>query len=136
MRGTLRNVGSIIAGLIAGVIVISCVETVCSAIYPPPAGLDYTDSESVKAFAAQLPLGAFLFVLAAWGAGCLIGSWLATRLSTSRLAGPGVIVGVLLLVAGVSTMLTLPHPGWFWVAAFLVCMLATYAGTRLGAGRS
>ena len=133
MRGIRRGVGSVLAGLVAGFVVITCVEAVGSSVYPPPAALDFTDSESVNAYVTHLPLGACLFVLAAWGAGCLLGSWLATRLAAGRRPRPGVIVGVILLAAGVVNMLMLPHPAWFWVAAFVVFPVFTYLGTRLGA---
>ena len=136
MRDMLRRVGSVVAGLVAGFLVIACVEAVGTTVYPPQTGLDFTDSESIKAYVDRLPLGAFLFVLAAWGAGCLVGCWLATRLGADRRTSPGVIVGVILLAAGVANMMMLPHPGWFWVAEFLVCTSFTYVGTRLGTGRT
>ena len=136
MRGSLRGFGSVLAGLVAGFVVIACVEAVSSMVYPPPAGLDFTDSEAVNAYVTHLPLGAFLFVLAAWGAGCFLGSWLATRIAAGRRPRPGVIVGVILLAAGVVNMLMLPHPSWFWVAAFVVCPVFTYLGTRLGVSPS
>jgi len=79
---------------------------------------------------ARVPLGALLFVLAAWAGGSFPGSWLATRLGPGRHAAHGAIVGAILLAAGVANMLLLPHPAWFWAAALVVFSLCTYLGTK------
>jgi len=136
MRSFLRDLGCVIGGAVAGVIVIAVVETVSSMIYPLPSGFDPGDMEALKAHAAQLPLGAFLLVLAGWGGGNLLGSWLATRVAPARHSHPGVIVGVILLAAGIANMLMLPHPAWFWVAALVMFPVCTYFGTRLGLSHS
>jgi len=128
----LRHLGGIIAGLVVGVFVIACVE-LSGMVYPLPAGVDPADTEALKLHIAQLPLGAFLFVLAAWGAGAFLGSWTATRLVTPRTPARGLIVGVVLLAASVANMVMLPHPAWFWVAAVATLVACTEAGRRLGA---
>jgi hypothetical protein len=136
MGNLLRSVGGVIAGLAAGVLVIFVVEFASSKVYPLPAGVDPADTEAFKLYVAQLPLGAYLFVLAGWGAGNLSGSWVATRVGPGRSSARGIIVGVGLLVAAVSNMLMLPHPLWFWAAAFMVLTATTYLGVKLGLARS
>jgi hypothetical protein len=129
----LRNLGGVIAGLVVGVLVIAVVEFASSKVYPLPAGIDPSDMKAFRLYMAQLLLGAFLFVLAAWGAGTFLGSWTATRIVAPRGPAGGAIVGAVLLAAGVANMLMLPHPGWFWVAAIVVLVSCTFLGTRMAA---
>lgn len=132
MGHMLRSIGAIIVGLAVGVVVVTGVEALSSTFYPLPPGVDPTDPEALKPYLAQFPLGAFLFVLAAWGLGSFLGAWLATRLGPGRHRAHGLSVGVLLLAAGVANMLMLPHPVWFWVAALVIFVLCPYLGAKLG----
>lgn len=132
MRNPFRILAAVAAGLVVGFLVIAGVEAFGSKIYPSPAGLDPTDAAALETFIAGLPPGAFLLVLAGWGLGALLGSWIATRLGPSRHMAPGLIVGAVLVVAGVANMMLLPHPLWFWAATLVVLPLFVYAGTRAG----
>lgn len=130
----LRNLGGVIAGLVVGVVVIAVVEFISAKVYPLPAGIDPADTEAFRLHVAQLPPGAFLFVLAAWGAGSLLGSWTATRIGAARGPARGATVGAVLLAAGIANMLMLPHPAWFWVAAIVITVSCTFLGARMAAG--
>jgi len=82
---------------------------------------------------SQLPLGAFLFILAAFGLGTFLGSWIATRLGPGRRVVHGYVVAGLVLAAAVANMIMLPHPVWFWAAAGAVIVVAGHWGGRLAA---
>jgi hypothetical protein len=86
MRGrlTLRSIGAILGSVLVGVIVIAAVEALSTVIYPLPAGFDPKNTEAMRAHIASLPIGAFLFVLAAWGLGSFTASWMAGRRARSR----------------------------------------------------
>ncbi len=66
----LKSLLSVIAGVIAGVVVISLAEGVMGTIYPFPEGTDMNNMEALKAAIALMPAGAFLMVMG----GHLIGS--------------------------------------------------------------
>ncbi len=125
-----------LAGLVVGLLVITVVEGVSSKVYPLPRGIDPSNPEAFKAYLAQLPLGAFILVFVGWGAGSFLGSWSAVRIAPQRRIAPGVVVGVVLLGAGVANMLMLPHPIWFWGTALVVFALSTYFGTKVGVSHS
>jgi hypothetical protein len=107
-----------VAGAFGAFVVVAVVEGIGHAIYAPAAMPDMSDAEAVAAFVASMPLGAFLFVLAAYllatAAGGLIAAAIARR-HGMRLA---IIVGALILTASVANFIALPHPAWF-VAATL-----------------
>ena len=68
--------------------------------------------------------GTFVFVLAGWVAGRIAGH-------APLIYGMG--VALLLLIFGVMTMLTIPHPVWVWLAGIAAFLGCGYMGARLAA---
>jgi MFS family permease len=128
-----RSILAVLAGAIVAGVLIAAVEAVSSAVYPLPPGVDHHDYESLRQHVEQLPLGAFLFVLAAWAIGTFAGAWVAARLATRARFAHGLVVGALFLLAGVLSMLMIPHPAWMWAGAVLVFVVCSYLGARLAA---
>lgn len=110
----------VICGLIVGVIVVSIIEKLGHVIYPPKGEIDFAEPDSLARFIEGLPLGAFLFVLAAHGLGSFAGAF-AIFLFVKRnwWTGP-IIIGAILGVAGAINLVLLPHPQWFMVADLLI----------------
>ena len=131
MSPLLRNVLAVVAGLAAAVAVVAVVEGLSARVFPLPEGLDYSDRTAMAEAIGNLPAGAFVFVVAAWGLGALAGAAVATGIS--RRVGPGYLIGVLLLAAAVSNLLMIPHPGWMWAGGIVVILLGTMVGSRLAA---
>lgn len=127
----MRSILAVLLGLVVGFLVVVAIELVSHRLYPLPAGIDPSDAEALAAAVAQMPLGAFLLLLAAWLGGTLLGSWIASRVGRGYV--PGIVVGALFLIAGIANLLMIPHPVWFWAAAVVVFIVATFLGTRLGA---
>ena len=115
---------------------IAAVEAVSSAVFPLPPGLDLHDHAAMREHIDSLPIGAFLFVLAAWAIGSFAGSWVAARLAGRARLGHGLVVGALFLLAGVLTMLSIPHPWWMWVGGILALGGCSYLGARLAVRRA
>jgi uncharacterized membrane protein YoaK (UPF0700 family) len=118
--------GSVLAGL-----VVQAIEALGNRRYPLPAGTNLDDLASMKQAVRLLPAGAFLFVLAAWVAGAFVGAFVASQLSGRTSKWPSVTVGLLVLSAAVNSMLTLPHPIWIWIAAFVFVPAAGVVASRL-----
>jgi hypothetical protein len=131
-----RSVLAVLAGAIVAGLLIAVVEATSSAIYPLPPGIDLHDHEAMRQHIHSLPIGAFLFVLAAWAIGSFGGSWVAARLATRARLGHGLAVGALFLLAGVLTMLSIPHPWWMWVGGILALAGCSYLGARLAVSAS
>lgn len=129
-----RSVLAVVAGAFVAGLLIAGVESVSSMVYPLPPGLDLHDSEALRQHVEQLPLGAFLFVLAAWAIGTFAGSWVAARLAGRGKVGHGLAVGAIFLLAGLANLLMLPHPLWMWVGGILAFVVSSYLGALLAAG--
>ncbi len=129
----LRSIGSVVAGVVAGGLLVALVEKLGHLVYPPPEGLDSKDLEAMKEFVATLPVGAFLFVLLAWAVGSLGGGWLAAKIAARKPLVHALIVGGVLMIGGILTLVTIPHPLWFTIVGVLVFLPAACAGAKLAA---
>ncbi len=124
-----RGLLGVTGGLILGVLCIVGFELVASLVYPYPAGFDANDHAAMSEYIRTLPIAALILVLSGYLVGTFTGSWTATKIGRSTI--PGYVVGVLLLCAGISNMLMLPHPTWFWIVAIVIFIAMTTVGTRL-----
>lgn len=130
MRSIGRSILAVLGGgLVCGILVFA-VEAVGSQIYPLPPGTDPTDLEALKAAAAELPLGAYLFLLLGWFLGPLAGSWVAARLAPGSPVLHGMIVAGLVAGSAILNFIVLPHPAWMWVAGPLVILGGGWLGAR------
>jgi hypothetical protein len=111
--------------------VVMGIEIVGHLIFPPPPGLDASNPEALKAYMQTAPLAVLLFVFVAWCCGAFFGGWLAALIARRAPAVHALIVGGFILLSGVATMLSIPHPLWFWIAGFLFLLPLSYAGSRL-----
>ena len=127
-----RSVGAVIAGLVAAMFFIVCVEAVRAVVYPPAPGIDLHDIEACKAHIAKLPADAFRIAVAGWGLAVLVGSWVESRLGPGRHPAHGNVVGSILLFAAVANMLMLPYPIWFWVLNLVTFTVADLLGAKWG----
>lgn len=132
MNPILRSILAVFAGLVVAGLLIAIIEAVGHTIYPLPEGIDPSNREAVAEIMPNAPAGALIFVLIAWDIGNLCGSWVAARLAGRNPMMHAIIVGVILFAGAVYTMLVIPHPVWFWVAAFLITLAATFMGGKLG----
>jgi fructose-specific phosphotransferase system IIC component len=123
MRSPLRSIAAVIAGFVAASIVMMIVETLNGRILYPelvkaPEGV--TDRETIRSLLASAPPGAFLVVIVAWILGGVVGGWTTARLAAKANVGHGLILGVLLTLAGVANNLMVPPPLWFWIVSLVV----------------
>jgi hypothetical protein len=132
MKILLRNILAAVLGVIVAGLVIAGIQQINLRIHPPPAGLDLKDAAALKAYVATLPVSAFIGVLLSYFVGVTGGGWLATRLSASRHARQGMMVGVLFFVASIANLNSLPHPVWFWIANLVVVPAAAWLGMKFG----
>ncbi|HET6330275.1 MAG TPA: hypothetical protein VFF76_05745 [Holophagaceae bacterium] len=135
MRSALKTVAAVIVGFVAASIVMMIVEFLNGHLFYPGLGKaaeGVMDREVLRGLLANAPISAMLVVIAGWVLGGLTGGWVASRVSPQAAMGSGLILGILLTLAGVANNFMIPPPAWFWVASLIVLMPSAYAGARLG----
>ena len=120
-----RLVLGAVIGVIAGVAVIAALESIGHVIFPPPEGVNIKDPEVLKSIMDQIPLGAKISVLIAWGGGVLVGGIVARVIAQGKAPAASIVGLVLLALAGV-TMVQIPHPIWMVIGAFVVTFAGIY----------
>jgi len=113
----LRDAGAALAGLASAVGLVYVIQLLGHTIYAPPPGLDQSDAEAMAAYVATLPAPALLFPLFAYFIGTFVGTLLASVLGTARPAIFAFAVGILVLAGAISSLIVIPHPLWFSIAA-------------------
>lgn len=115
---------------IAGVL-IALIEGLNSVLYPLPTGVVPGNLESMRNAISGMPAGAFALVVIGWTVGAFAGSWVAAMLADRRPRVHAAIVVAILLAAGITNMVVLPHPAWVWVAAVLGFLGGGHLGTTV-----
>ena len=128
----LRTIGFSILALVLFTLIVMAGDQLSGAIYPPPPGMDATDPSSIRSYMAGVPAAALGIMLmahfiAALSAGFVVGRFAANRTALWTVA-------ILMLLGGVSNLVMMPHPTWFWADA-LVYVPAALLGYGLGVGR-
>jgi hypothetical protein len=120
-----RIIGGVIVGIVACFVAISLVEYIGHQVYPMPA-IDLRDREGLSAIIAALPVGALIFVAAAWFLGALAGGAAAARISGRR--WPAWLIAALVAVASIANVLMFPHPLWMKLAGIIAPLLGGWLG--------
>lgn len=130
----LRDIAAVIAGLAVSIVVIMAVQMIGHAIWPPPEGLDWNDTEVIRTYTSQLPFLALLFPIVSYLLGALAGPFVACRIGTLRPLVFVGIIGLVLLAFTIANLIQVPHPVWFSVlavaAVFIGCWLALQLADR------
>lgn len=127
----MRNFLAVAGGVIVGAVIAALVEWVGHQMYAPPPGMDFSDPEAVRAMMKDIPRGALVMVLVAWALGAFIGGWVAAHFAKTAPLRAALIVGAVFLLFGVMTMVSLPHPLWFWVLAIILFPPAAHLGGKV-----
>ncbi len=131
-----KNIAAGVAGVVVAFALVWVVEKVGHAVYPPPPDLNFADPDAMRAYIQTLPVGALLFVAAAWFAGAAGGTCAACAIGTASPRIFAAIVGGLVLVATVINLVMIPHPTWFAILGVAGIIVGAWLGTmcKRGAG--
>ena len=124
-----KNIAAGAAGVIVAFALVWVVQTVGHTIYPPPADLNPADPEAIREYVATLPVGALLFVAAAWFAGAAVGTCAACAIGTARPMYLALVVGGLVFIAASTNLVMIPHPTWFSVLGLSGILIGAGLGT-------
>ena len=127
-----RNIGASFIGVIVAIVLVQVIEALSHTIYPPPADLDFSNAEAAAAYIDALPLGALLFVVAAWFIGSLGGTYAACRIGEARPLTFAISIGGAMFVATSMNLLMIPHPVWMSVLGLAGVVAGAWLGMVLG----
>lgn len=132
----LRNILAVVAGAVIGSIVNMGLIVIGGKLIPPPAGVDVTSMEGLRAGIHLFQPKNFVFPFLAHALGTLAGAWLAARLAASRKMLMALIVGVLFLIGGIINVVSLSAPMWFNVLDLVVAYIPmAWIGGKWAASR-
>ena len=131
MNPILKNVLSIVAGLVVGSIVNMGIVMISGSIVPPPEGGDITTMEGLKATMHLFEPKHFIFPFLAHALGTLVGAFVAAKIATTRKITMALTIGVFFLIGGSINIFMLGGPVWFTVLDLAVAYIPmAYLGGR------
>jgi hypothetical protein len=133
MNPVVKNILAVIAGFIIGSIVNMGILMMSSSVIPPPAGVDVTTMEGLKAAMPLFEPKHFLFPFLAHAIGTLAGAYTAAKLAANHKMKFALVIGVLFLIGGIANVVMLPSPTWYSVIDIALAYLPfAYLGGKLG----
>ena len=137
MKQVIRLILAVVAGLVIGSLVNMGLILASGHVIPPPAGVDVTTAEGLKASIHLFEPRHFIFPFLAHGLGTFVGALVATVLTPGRTSGPAWVVGCAFLIGGIINVVMLPAPLWFCVLDLVVAYLpAAWLGHRVASHRA
>lgn len=128
----LRTLFAFVSGVFAMMIVITFVELANAKLFfPPPAGMDWANSQTVAAFVASLPLSAMLLVLSGWLLGAFVGATVAARIAERHRLACALGIGALVVLGVLDSARSISHPSWMIVLGVLLPLPLAWLGARL-----
>jgi hypothetical protein len=116
----LRNIGSLILGIIAGMIVNYSMIAVGNMIIAPPLSEDITSPEGLKASMPFFEWQHFIFPFLAHALGTFVGAVIAAIVSADSKMKFAMTIGFFFLMGSVANMVLLPAPVWFSILDFVL----------------
>lgn len=123
MKPMLRNVLAILAGIVIGSVVNMALITVSGSIIPPPAGVDLTTMEGLKAAMPLMEPKHFLFPFLAHALGTLVGAIVTVKLVLNSHQRFAIILSGWFLLGGIINIALLPSPIWFALVDLLLAYI-------------
>ena len=137
MKPIVRNILAVIAGVVVCMLVNGGIISLSATLIPPPAGVNISDMESIRANLHLFEPKHFVMPFLAHALGSLLGGLVAALLAATRKMTFALIVGVVHLLGGIAAAFMIPSSAWFialdLVAAYLPM---AWLGGKLGGGRA
>jgi hypothetical protein len=127
----LRNVISVIIGLVASFAIIIIMEKLGDNIYPMPANFDIKNQDAIKTFITNAPAILHLMILFAYALSSFVGGLIASMVAVDKKITKAITVGGILMGLGMYSLISL-HPGWVVFAGVFAFLPFAYFGGKLG----
>lgn len=129
----LRKILAVLAGMVVAVLTIFLIERLGHAIFPPPAGIDFSDPAAMKAYTQNASVMELLFPAIAWVVATILGGCLATAIAKKSPFIYAAIIGGLILLGTLANLIMIPHPLWFSIVSVAAIVAAIFASGKIAA---
>ncbi len=137
MSPLLRNTFAVLAGIVIGSVVNMGLITIGPSLIPPPAGVDTSSAEGLRAGIHLFEFKHFLTPFLAHALGTFAGALVAYLIATTRRAQKAYLVGGVFLLGGIAASLVIPAPAWFIATDLIVAYLPmAWLATKVGERRT
>lgn len=116
----LRNIGSLVLGIITGLIVNYSIITIGNMIIVPPLAEDITTPEGLKAAMPFFTWIDFIFPFLAHALGTFVGAAIASIIAADSKMKFALTIGFFFLMGSIANMVMLPAPVWFSILDFVL----------------
>jgi hypothetical protein len=113
MNPIFKNLLALIAGLLLGSLVNMCIVLISGYFIPPPADVDTSTMEGLKATMHLFQPKHFLFPFLAHALGTLVGALIAAKFAANHNMKFALAIGLLFFIGGLANVFMLPSPMWF-----------------------
>lgn len=127
-----KNALAVILGLLGSFFIILSLEIVGHIIYPPPANLDVTNMEELKAFTSSAPPIVFILVIISYAVGSIVGGLIASAIAVNNKITKAITVGGILMGLGAYNLFMIPHPIWTIIISIFLFIPCSYLGGYWG----
>jgi ABC-type Na+ efflux pump permease subunit len=128
----IKNILSVIIGLVASSFIIFALEVLGHIIYPAPPDLNLNDLEAIKAFTSTAPPIIFILVILSYAMGSIVGGLIAAAIATKNKMTKAITVGGILMGLGAYNLFMIPHPIWTIIISIFLFIPCSWIGGILG----
>lgn len=129
---TAKNILSIVFGLLAGFSIVFIQLIIQYIIYPTPAGLDITNPDATRNFAAMAPPVILVLVIVFYSLATFAGGFVAATVAANKRMTKSITVGGILIGVSAYNPFMMPHPVWTIFISLFVFIPCSYFGGYLG----
>jgi len=130
-----RNILAVILGAIIGSVVNGFIISISGKVIPPPADVDVTTMEGLKASMHLFEPKHFLMPFLAHALGTFVGALVAILIAASHKFYLALTVSVLFLIGGIINVYLLPSPLWFTLCDLILAYIPMGLLARLVVSR-
>lgn len=127
----MQRILAVLTGCIISVAVIFLTEALSHILFPPPAGIDPNNPETLKIIMMNAPPLALILVLLGAFLGSFAGGIIASIIGKDKGKSASIMVGIVLTILGALNLIMIPHPVWFIIGSLVVYIGGAYSGNYL-----
>jgi pimeloyl-ACP methyl ester carboxylesterase len=133
----LRNTFAVAVGILVGSIVNMTIITVGPSLIPPPAGVDTSTADGLRAGIHLFTPKHFLTPFLAHAIGTFFGALVAFKVAATRRTQLAYGVGAFFLLGGIAASVMIPAPAWFIAADLMLAYIPmAWLATKVGEQRT